>query len=153
MAGRMVWDGQKKKWVQSAAAQASQWKPGGVANPHGGDSRSNAQHQLNARKASALRAELLDALESKIMSAKLSTLPAEGEIVPEGGMPREAAQKIAGMLSADINRMLADAEDRGWGKPTQPTRDDSPPKKDIHNDMSPQEAAEAYQNEISGRKK
>jgi hypothetical protein len=51
-------------------------------------------------------------------------------------------------LSPDINRLLSESEDRGYGKPTQPTRDESPQLKDITPDTSPQEAADAYKREI-----
>lgn len=153
MSGRMVWDGVRKKWVMSDAQKAMQFRPGETPNPLGRDSATNAQLTLNGKKASTLRAELLDALESKIMSIKVNTEPDHDEVIPEGGMPREAAQRISALLSPDVNRMLADSEDRAWGKPTQPSRDDTPPKKDIRNDMTPQEAAEAYQAEISGGQK
>lgn len=148
MPDRVRWDGVNKCWVQAPAAQATHFRPGEIPNPSGFGNQVTSQNILNAQKASRLRAEMLDALESKIMSAKLRSQPQDGETIPEDGMPVDAANLITGMLRADVNRMLADAEDRAWGKPTQPLRDDSPPKKDIMNDMTPQEAAEAYQAEI-----
>lgn len=145
----MIWDNKLGAWVQRPSETQHHFKKGVGGNPSGHSNQTRAMHHLNAKKASFLRQELLEALESKIMTAKVTAELEEGEVVPDGGMPRQAANRIAQMITPDINRILSDSEDRGFGKPTQPTRDDSPPKKDIQNDMTPQEAAEAYQNEIS----
>lgn len=148
---KLVWDDELGAWVHgpmNEKQRATQYKPGQTGNPGGIPERTRARMRINAEKATNLRSQILDALTSRITSAIVKAEVSPDELVGEHGISEAAAQRIMGFVNADILRLLTDAEDRGYGKPTQPTRDDSAPKKKITEDMSPEEAAEAYRAEL-----
>ena len=111
--------------------------------------------QINARKATDLRRRMLDALESRIEGAIVHVLD---ELTPEeqaiytstGKIPEEASTRIMSYLSADVNRLLTDSENRGYGNPTQPHDHGDRPRREITEDMSDAEAADAYRRELEG---
>lgn len=154
---KAVWDDELQEWVygpMNEKQKKTQYRKGETGNPGGIPERTRAKMRINAEKATDLRAQILDALTSRITSAIVKAEIDPNELVGEHGISEAAAQRIMGFVNADILRLLTDAEDRGYGKPTQPTRDDSAPKKKITGDMSPEEAAEAYRAELeqsSGR--
>jgi hypothetical protein len=75
----------------------------------------------------------------------------EGEQVGESGISEEAAMRIMSYLNSDVLRLLTDAENRGYGNPTQPTRLEETVRRDISSDMSAQEAADTYRQEVEGK--
>lgn len=148
----MRWDFENEVWMMSPAKAASIIKPGEARNPLSGNEHENAIIRMNARKATVLRQRLLDALESKIESAIVRAEVREDEVVGESGICQEAAERVLALLKGDTLRLLTDAEDRGYGKPTQKTLNGHVFAKDVDPDMSPETAAELYQRELQSGK-
>jgi hypothetical protein len=141
----------KKKWVMNEAQKAAQFKKGQTGNAGGVPQQIRAQITLNAQKATALRQRVLDAFESRIAAAIIHAEVKEGEQVGESGISEEAAMRIMSYLNSDVLRLLTDAENRGYGNPTQPTRLEETVRRDISSDMSAQEAADTYRQEVEGK--
>jgi hypothetical protein len=153
---KLEWSDEHNAWVyapMNEKQKAAQYKPGQSGNPTGTNQHTQALMRINAQKATELRGQILDALKSKITSAILKAEISPDEIVGEHGVSEEAARRILGTMNGDVLRLLTDAEDRGYGKPTQPTRDDTAPRKKITEDMSPEEAADAYRAELESSDK
>lgn len=132
------------KREMTEAQKATQFKPGQSGNPGGIDQHTRAKMALNARKATDLRTEFLDSLESRIETIRVKN--------EEDGTPELAPLQINQMLTSDINTLLRDTENRGYGNPTQPlTGEGGGPMRTITTDMTPREAAEAYAAELQAQ--
>jgi hypothetical protein len=141
------------KYQMSEAQKATQFKKGQSGNPGGFDQHTRAKMTLNAKKATELRTRILNALESRIEGIIYHAIR-EGEMTAEDAdnnkLSEGASARIMSLLDGDINRLLTDTENRGFGNPTQPTRTEDAPRRDIDDDMSPEEAADAYRREVEG---
>ena len=95
------------------------YQPGQSGNPGGKTAEHRRLEVDSAERAARIRNRILAAKEQQIVDAE-----AEGDAV------------AVAMLTGDMLRMLADAEDRGFGKPTQGIDHRSP-----DGSMSPQGAS------------
>lgn len=149
---KMRWNFETREWMPSPGKEIGKFPKGHCGNPGGVPAQERAQMLVNAEKATFIRKRLLDALESKIESAIVRAEVQEGEVVGEDGISIDAAERVMKLLKGDTLRLLADAEDRGYGKPTQRTHSTHTLSKDVDLNMSPETAAEIYQRElIEGR--
>jgi hypothetical protein len=94
------------------------WKKGQSGNPRGHNSTSAKRIQKNAAKATELREKFLSTLESRIATIEVM---AEDEFANDpSSAEREKSSRIMALLDADINRLMTDSENRGYGAPKQP---------------------------------
>jgi hypothetical protein len=93
------------------------YKKGQSGNPRGATSLTMLRTHENARRAVEIRNRLLRAYESRIADIEVRTMR-EFAFDPEEG--REMVEKrITALISSDLNRLLADSENRGLGAPRQ----------------------------------
>lgn len=113
------------------------FQKGQSGNPSGSTREQQLMRKENAIKATKLRREFLDTLESRIATIKAQ----------EAEHPGEADPRILQLLNADVNRLMTDSEDRGYGKATvhkNLTGNIRTDARVIAREMSVQEASEAY---------
>lgn len=87
--------------------QHTKWKPGVSANPGGKTSAHRKAEVRAAEVAAKIQLDLVNALD---------------EWLSEADKPADKA----GAIKADVLKLLKDAQDRGFGAPTQPTEITSP---------------------------
>lgn len=91
------------------------WVKGVSGNPSGVSREVMLRTHSNARKATALREQFLDALESRIATVRLQAY----REAPDLAIDAEtlAARRVLDLLTPEVNRLLADSEARGYGAP------------------------------------
>lgn len=146
------WNPETREWDHSPDKVATMFREG---NDAALPMREQMTHEgaltrVNARKATLIRAKLLEALESRIESAIVRAEVREGEVLEDGRMCEEASERVLSMLKGDTLRLLTDSEDRGYGKPTQKQELTHALSRDVDPDMTPETAAEIYQRELAG---
>ena len=110
----------EKKWKIPPSVRARMpqvWKKGESGNPSGMTSAVAIQIRNNAKRATHIREKFLTTLQSQIATNEVLADMEESGTLDERNQRKQ--RRILDLLGPDVNRLLRDSEDRGFGAPKQ----------------------------------
>lgn len=102
---------------EELAARPHLFKKGQSGNPAGIPREVAQRTRKNAAKAAELREKFLDTLESRIKTVEVMAEKEANGNADEAS--RLKSMRVMEILNADVNRLMTDSENRGFGAPKQ----------------------------------